>query len=94
MEVQIPAFYYAQQGADPSLPHPGESFGGWKKTDIPIDWDHTAIIVMHAWAAPDPAENKESCRAQQHREYGLWQFATQSGFVFLSEELKTALPGA
>jgi len=58
MEVQIPAFYYAQQGADPSRPYPGESFGGWKKTDIPIDWDHTAIIVMHAWAAPDPAENK------------------------------------
>ena len=57
MKVQIPAYYYAQQGADPSQPYPGESFGGWKQTDVPIDWDHTAVIVMHAWEAPDPAEN-------------------------------------
>jgi len=52
MNSMIPAYYYAQQGADNRLPHPGLGFGGWGKTEIEIDWNHTAIIVMHAWDVP------------------------------------------
>ncbi|NLD88552.1 MAG: hypothetical protein GX633_09915 [Clostridiales bacterium] len=45
----VPALTYQQYDADYSLPHPGEGYGGWKKGDIPIDTEHTAISVMHAW---------------------------------------------
>ena len=58
MSVMIPAYYYAQQGADRFLPNPGVGFGGWKETEVPVDWEHTAIIVMHAWDSPDPEENE------------------------------------
>jgi len=27
-------------------------------------------------------ENKESCRGEGHKEYGLWSFALWGGFVF------------
>lgn len=49
MTINVPAWYYAHHGADYSLEHPGQGFGGWTKTEIPIDPEHTAILVMHAW---------------------------------------------
>ena len=49
MERIVPASVYQQYNADYSLPFPGQGYGGWKKTDIPIDPEHTAMIVMHAW---------------------------------------------
>lgn len=66
MAVLIPAYYYAQQGADIALPYPGESFGGWKRTQVPVDLDHTAVIVMHAWELPGPQEDPG---LYQHVEY-------------------------
>ena len=50
--MNIPAYYYAQQGADYTRPQPALGFGGWRETEVPIDPDHTAIIVMHAWSVP------------------------------------------
>ena len=35
-------------------------------------------------------ENKESCRDQQHLQYGLWQFASNCGLVFQSGDLMEA----
>lgn len=47
--IMIPAFYYQQFDADYSKHVPAEGYGGWKKTELPIDTDHTALVVMHAW---------------------------------------------
>ncbi len=49
MEKLVPAWYYQHFDADYSLPHPGQGFGGWKKSEIPLDPAHTAVLLMHAW---------------------------------------------
>lgn len=49
--TSISANYYQQFDADFSLDVPGEGYGGWKSTEIEIDTDHTAFVVMHAWDA-------------------------------------------
>jgi len=54
MERIVPAGVYHQYNADYSLPFPGQGYGGWEKIDIPIDPEHTAIIVMHAWKCGTP----------------------------------------
>jgi len=48
-EIRLPASYYQQFDADPRLDVPGEGYGGWKKSEIEISWEHTAVVVMHAW---------------------------------------------
>lgn len=55
--MMIPAYYYAQQGADITLPVPAVTFGGWQKTEVPVDPAHTAVIVMHAWTVPSREES-------------------------------------
>ncbi|MBQ9968745.1 MAG: hypothetical protein IJO88_08495 [Oscillospiraceae bacterium] len=55
MQVFVPAYYYAQQGADPTIDHPGTTFGGWNETQVPFETDKTAIVVMHVWDAPPTA---------------------------------------
>lgn len=47
--ITVPTGYYQQFHADDSLEVPAEGFGGWQKTDLELDLDHTAIVVMHAW---------------------------------------------
>ena len=47
--IRLPAWYYQQFDADFRLDVPGEGYGGWKRTDIEISRDHTALVVMHAW---------------------------------------------
>lgn len=47
--VKIPTYYYQHFGADYSLEVPGEGFGGWKKAELPLNLEKTAIVVMHAW---------------------------------------------
>lgn len=49
MYTMIPAKTYVQRGADYTLEHPGLGFEGWKDVEIPVDPEHTAIILMHAW---------------------------------------------
>ena len=52
MPIIVPAYYYAQQGADPTLPYPAEGYGGWATTQVQIDLSRTAVLVMHAWNVP------------------------------------------
>jgi hypothetical protein len=47
--IKVPASYYQQFDADFNLEVPGEGYGGWKKAEIEISPDHTAVVVMHAW---------------------------------------------
>lgn len=51
MKAMIPSWYYQQFDADFSLEFPGEGYGGWKQTSLPIDTDKTALVIMHAWDA-------------------------------------------
>lgn len=48
MIKSVPANYYQLFNADYSLEYPGEAYGGWKKTRLPINMERTAIVVMHA----------------------------------------------
>ena len=47
--VKLPASYYQQFDADYTRDVPGEGYAGWKKADIELSPDHTAVVVMHAW---------------------------------------------
>jgi hypothetical protein len=47
--MKLPAHYYQQFDADYSLDVPAEGYGGWKTTEIELDPQHTAVVVMHAW---------------------------------------------
>ena len=49
--IMIPTHYYQHFDADFSLDVPGEGYGGWKKANLPISVDHTAVVVLHAWDA-------------------------------------------
>ena len=46
--LRITAGYYQQFDADYRLDVPAEGYGGWKKAEMEIALDHTAIVVMHA----------------------------------------------
>lgn len=47
--VRLPTYYYQQFDADFSRDVPAESYGGWKKAELELALDHTALVVMHAW---------------------------------------------
>ena len=47
--IKLPASYYQQFDADFALDVPGEGYGGWKRSEIEISREHTALVVMHAW---------------------------------------------
>ncbi|MCB0114083.1 MAG: hypothetical protein KDD84_08325 [Caldilineaceae bacterium] len=47
--INLRASYYQQFDADYTRAAPGEGYGGWQETRLPIDTDHTAVVVMHAW---------------------------------------------
>src|SRR5437762_3280567 len=47
--IRLPANYYQQFDADPGRDVPAEGYGGWKRAEIEISSDHTAVVVMHAW---------------------------------------------
>lgn len=47
--LEVPTMYYKHFGADPSLGDDAAlTYGGWKKADVPLNADKTAIVVMHA----------------------------------------------
>ena len=53
--LEVPTMYYQQYGADPSLgDDAGLTYGGWKKADLPLNAEKTAIVVMHAAYVGDP----------------------------------------
>lgn len=41
--------YYQQFDADASSDVPAEGYGGWKSAELPLEPEHTALAVMHAW---------------------------------------------
>lgn len=45
----VPTCYYEQFDADYRLDIPGEGYGGWKKTLLPLNTEKTALVIMHAW---------------------------------------------
>lgn len=47
--IRIMANYYQQFDAEFDLEVPAEGYGGWKRAEIEISPDHTALVVMHAW---------------------------------------------
>lgn len=47
--VKIPTQYYQQFDADYARDVPGEGYGGWKKGEVELAPEHTALVVMHAW---------------------------------------------
>ncbi|MFH1477333.1 MAG: hypothetical protein ABIH24_07580 [Verrucomicrobiota bacterium] len=47
--VRIPTNYYRHFDADFRLDVPAEGYGGWQKKDLEISFDHTALVIMHAW---------------------------------------------
>lgn len=47
--LRLSASYYQQFHADFSLPVPAEGYGGWRKSEVEICTNHTALAVMHAW---------------------------------------------
>ena len=49
MKNSIPTWYYQQFDADYSLAHPGEGYGGWQKSELPLNPEKTAVVLMHAW---------------------------------------------
>jgi len=56
-KTRIIANYYQQFPADYSLEVPGEGYGGWKRAEIALDLDDTALAVMHAWDPGTMATN-------------------------------------
>lgn len=46
--VTLPTYYYQQFDADYSLDVPAEGYGGWQQTDLPLNLERTALVVMHA----------------------------------------------
>ncbi len=54
--VKINAHFYQQFDADPARAIPAEGFGGWRKDEIEIAPEHTALVVMHAWDCGAPEE--------------------------------------
>ncbi|MBU7003989.1 MAG: hypothetical protein HXS50_00385 [Theionarchaea archaeon] len=49
VNAKILTNYYQQFDADYELEVPGEGYGGWRRGEIEISMDHTALVVMHAW---------------------------------------------
>lgn len=47
--INVNTCYYEQFDADYCLDVPGEGYGGWKKTILPINTERTALVLMHAW---------------------------------------------
>ncbi len=54
--IRLAANYYQQFDADYRLEVPAEGYGGWKRAEVEIAADHTAVVVMHAWDCGTPEE--------------------------------------
>jgi len=54
--MRLPARLYRQFDADPTLAVPATAYGGWHTVDTELAPNHTALVVMHAWATGGPAD--------------------------------------
>ena len=58
--LELPTMYYQQYGADPALgDNAALASEGWKKTDLPLNADKTAIVVMHAAYVGEPENSPD-----------------------------------
>jgi hypothetical protein len=64
--LQLPASYYQQFDADPRRDVPGEGYGGWKRATVELSWEHTAVVVMHAWDCGSREEHPGWYRAVEY----------------------------
>lgn len=47
--VEVPTLYYQQFGADPKLgDDAAKTYGGWQKSNVKLNLEKTAIVIMHA----------------------------------------------
>ena len=61
--VKMPFHYYQQFDADVNLEYPCQAYGGWKQSEIEVNLDRTALVVMHAWDLGTAAEYPGQFRA-------------------------------
>ena len=54
--ITVPAHYYQQFDADPTLDAPGEAYSGWGVADVSLSLENTALVVMHAWDTGTPEQ--------------------------------------
>lgn len=64
--IRVPTWYYQQFDADLTRDVPGEGYGGWKKADLEVSLEHTAVVVMHAWETGTPEEYPGWYRAVEY----------------------------
>lgn len=71
--IMVPTNYYQHFDADLTLDVPGEGYGGWNKTDLPLSMEHTAVVVMHAWDIGTPEQYPGWHRAVEYvpRSYAI-----------------------
>lgn len=50
------ANYYQQFDADCDRDVPAEAYGGWKREEVELSSERTAVVVMHAWDCGSPEE--------------------------------------
>lgn len=65
-QITLNAQYYQQFDADPTREIPGEGYGGWQQAALPIDLDHTAVVIMHAWETGTQAQYPGWYRAVEY----------------------------
>ena len=108
MRKEINAWLYTQYDADYTLEYPGEGYTGWNKQTIPIDPEHTAVVVMHAWDVGTPEQVPAQYRVCEYvprsteiinnRLGGFLEKVRESGFNLIhigsqSERSIETLPG-
>ena len=47
--LRLPTHYYQQFDADHDREVPAEGYGGWQCAELPLSWEHSALVIMHAW---------------------------------------------
>jgi len=64
--IKLPASYYREYDADYTRDVPAEGYQGWDRADVELSLEHTAVVVMHAWAAPQPGQFPGEMRAVEY----------------------------
>lgn len=60
--IRLRARTYQQFNADYNRDVPAEGIGGWRQDEVPLALEHTALVVMHAWAVGPPETHPDDWR--------------------------------
>lgn len=66
MTIKIQTNYYQQFDADVTRDVSGEAYGGWKKAELELSKEHTAVVLMHSWSSGTPEEYPGWWRAVEY----------------------------